>query len=114
MSFLHSSTSPTPPRGTGLSNLAKARSSAAPTCRGKSRVLRLALEGPRHWEPLCKLIERTCSSAQVFYAAVRELHALDLKAVPRPSVPDYGITYALLSVWSESFQVCIRVIMDLT
>ncbi|KAL3258649.1 hypothetical protein MRX96_016663 [Rhipicephalus microplus] len=39
----------------------------------KSRVLRLALEGPRHWEPLCNLIQRTCSSAQVFYAAVREL-----------------------------------------
>ncbi|KAL3208264.1 hypothetical protein MRX96_039260 [Rhipicephalus microplus] len=58
--------------------------------------------------------KRTRSSAQVFYAAVRELHALDLKAVPRPILPDYGITYALLSAWSESFQVCIRVIMDLT
>ncbi|XP_075726444.1 uncharacterized protein LOC142768360 [Rhipicephalus microplus] len=40
---------------------------------GKSRVLRLALEGPCHWEPLRNLIERTCRSAQVFYAAVREL-----------------------------------------
>ncbi|KAH7938637.1 hypothetical protein HPB51_028847 [Rhipicephalus microplus] len=40
---------------------------------GKSRVLRLALEGPCHWKPLRNLIERTCSSAQVFYAAVREL-----------------------------------------
>ncbi|KAL3208266.1 hypothetical protein MRX96_039262 [Rhipicephalus microplus] len=69
---------------------------------GKSRVLRLALEGLRHWEPLCNLIQRTRSSAQVFYAAVRELHALDLKAVPRPSVPDYGITYALLSAWCSS------------
>ncbi|KAL3258658.1 hypothetical protein MRX96_016672 [Rhipicephalus microplus] len=27
---------------------------------------------PRHWEPLCNLIQRTRSSAQVFYAAVRE------------------------------------------
>ncbi|XP_075735245.1 uncharacterized protein LOC119185871 isoform X3 [Rhipicephalus microplus] len=79
---------------------------------GKSRVLRLALEGPRHWEPLCNLIQRTRSSAQVFYAAVRELHALDLKAVPRPSVPDYGITYALLSVWSESFQVADELALD--
>ncbi|KAL3211629.1 hypothetical protein MRX96_051995 [Rhipicephalus microplus] len=79
---------------------------------GKSRVLRLAFEGPRHWEPLSNLIQRTCSSAPVFYAAVRELHALDLKAVPRPSVPDYGITYALLSVWSESFQVADELALD--
>lgn len=76
---------------------------------GKSRVLRLALSGPRHWEPLCNLILRTRSGAQVYYAAVRELHVRDLKPVPRPSVPDYGITYALLSVWSESFQVRITV-----
>ncbi|KAH7983138.1 hypothetical protein HPB52_009623 [Rhipicephalus sanguineus] len=76
-----------------------------PDVLGKSRVLRLQLDGPRHWEPLCNLIQRTRHGAQVFYTAVRELHARDLKAVPRPSVPDYGVTYALLSVWSESFQV---------
>lgn len=79
---------------------------------GKSRVLRLALSGPRHWEPLCNLILRTRSGAQVYYAAVRELHVRDLKPVPRPSVPDYGITYALLSVWSESFQVADELAMN--
>ncbi|KAL3226178.1 hypothetical protein MRX96_049023 [Rhipicephalus microplus] len=31
---------------------------------GKSRVLRLALEGLHHWEPLCNLIQHTRSSAQ--------------------------------------------------
>ncbi|XP_075534423.1 uncharacterized protein LOC142568311 [Dermacentor variabilis] len=83
-----------------------------PDVLGKSRVLRLAFSGPRHWEPLCNLILRTRNCAQVFYAAVRELHARDLKPVPRPSVPDYGVTYALLSVWSESFQVADELAMN--
>ncbi|KAH7938636.1 hypothetical protein HPB51_028846 [Rhipicephalus microplus] len=79
MSFLHSLTCPTPCRGNGLSNLAKACSSAGSYVLGKSCVLRLAFEGPRHWEPLCNLIQRTCSSAQVFYAAVQELHSSRLE-----------------------------------
>lgn len=84
----------------------------APDVLGKSRVLRLSLSGPRHWDPLCNLILRTRKGAQVFYAPVRELHARDLKAVPRPSVPDYGVTYALLSVWSESFQASDELALD--
>ncbi|KAK8759289.1 hypothetical protein V5799_003079, partial [Amblyomma americanum] len=71
---------------------------------GRSRVMRLTLSGPRHWAPLSNLILRTRKNAQVFYAPVRELQASELKAVARPSVKDFGVVYALLSVWSESFQ----------
>ncbi|KAK8765872.1 hypothetical protein V5799_007349, partial [Amblyomma americanum] len=71
---------------------------------GRSRVMRLTLSGPRHWAPLSNLILRTRKNAQVFYAPVRELQARELKAVARPSVKDFGVVYALLSVWSESFQ----------
>lgn len=80
---------------------------------GKSRVLRLSLSGPRHWDCICNLILRTRNSAQVFYSAMRELHAVrDLKPVPRPSVQDYGVTYALLSVWSSSFQAPDELALD--
>ncbi|KAK8768593.1 hypothetical protein V5799_014939 [Amblyomma americanum] len=72
---------------------------------GRSRMMRLTLSGPRHWAPVCNLILRTRKNAQVFYAPVRELQARELKAVARPSVQDFGVVYALLSVWSESFQV---------
>ncbi|KAL3192448.1 hypothetical protein MRX96_059010 [Rhipicephalus microplus] len=60
-------------RGTGLSNLAKARSSAAPTCWGRAASYGWLSKDPATGKPLRNLIERTCSSAQVFYAAVREL-----------------------------------------
>ncbi|XP_077522384.1 uncharacterized protein LOC144133269 [Amblyomma americanum] len=79
---------------------------------GRSRMMRLTLSGPRHWAPLCNLILRTRKNAQVFYAPVRELLARELKAVARPSVQDFGVVYALLSVWSESFQVTDELAMD--
>ncbi|KAK8771902.1 hypothetical protein V5799_024855 [Amblyomma americanum] len=64
----------------------------------------LTLCGLRHWAPLCNLILRTRKNAQVFYVPVRELQARELKAVARPGVQDFGVVYALLSVWSETFQ----------
>ncbi|XP_077484229.1 uncharacterized protein LOC144094159 [Amblyomma americanum] len=79
---------------------------------GRSRMMRLTLSGPRHWAPLCNLILRTRKNAQVFYAPVRELQARELKAVARPSVQDFGVVYALLSVWSETFQVTDELAMD--
>lgn len=80
---------------------------------GKSRVLRISLSGPRHWECLSNFILRTRSSAQVFYSPMREMHAVrDLKVVPRPSFHDYGVTYALLSAWSCSFQAADELALD--
>lgn len=82
---------------------------------GKSRVLRMSLSGPRHWDCVSNFILRTRKSAQVFYSPMREMHAVrDLKTVPRPSVRDYGVTYALLSAWSCSFQAADELALDPT
>ncbi|CAN7990683.1 unnamed protein product, partial [Ixodes hexagonus] len=79
---------------------------------GKSRVLRLTFSSRKHWDALSNLVLRTRNSAEVFYAAVKELRARDMRLVPRPNVADYGCTYAMLSVWSGSFEVADELALD--
>lgn len=79
---------------------------------GKSRVLKLAFNCRKHWDPISNLVLRTRSSAEVFYGAVKELDSHKLKTIPRPNVQDYACTYAMLSVWSGSFQVADELALD--
>ncbi|KAL3243650.1 hypothetical protein MRX96_020127 [Rhipicephalus microplus] len=76
------------------------------------------MAGSRRTPPLGAFVQPDTAHLQQRAGRLRgcpgaaQLHALDLKAVPKPSVPDYGITYALLSVWSESFQVADELALD--
>ncbi|XP_064476493.1 uncharacterized protein LOC135390642 isoform X2 [Ornithodoros turicata] len=72
---------------------------------GKTRVLKMSFADRKHWTPLSNLVLRTKNNAEVVYAPVKEVKAKDLGQVPRPGLDDFGATFALLSVWSGSFQV---------
>lgn len=72
---------------------------------GKSRVLKMTFGDRKHWMPLSNLVLRTKNNADVFYAPVKEVKANNFGQVPRPGLEDFGATFALLSVWSGTFQV---------